>query len=42
MFGQPPSGGTDLIGWFRSVENHLEGTPEDSEVNVTLLKSFAE
>jgi hypothetical protein len=37
MLGQPRSGGTDLIGWFRSVENHLEGIPEVSEVNVTLF-----
>jgi hypothetical protein len=37
IFGQPPSGGTDLIGWFRSVENHLEGIPGGPEVNVTLF-----
>jgi hypothetical protein len=34
---QPPSGGTDLIGWFRSVENHLEDIPGEPDVNVTLF-----
>lgn len=37
VFGQPPSGGTNLIGWFRTVENHLEGIPGEPDVNVTLF-----
>ena len=37
ILNQPASGGTDLVGWFGSVQNHLEGIPGDPDVNVTLF-----
>jgi hypothetical protein len=34
---QPTRGGTDLLGWLRSVQNHLEDISGDADVNVTLF-----
>jgi hypothetical protein len=34
---QPTRGGTDLLGWLRSVQNHLEDISGDADVNVTLI-----
>jgi hypothetical protein len=34
---QPVWGETNLVGWFHSVQNHLEGIPGEPDVNVTLF-----
>jgi hypothetical protein len=33
----PAAGGTDLLGWFQRVDNHLEGIDRNRTVNVTLF-----
>ncbi len=37
VLGQPASGGTNLIGWFHQVGNHLQGLAGKPTVHVTLF-----